>query len=329
VVSLILLHYYKHTSHYQIIDETVVASYPEVDSSNVPGHVELNRERTNSETRANDTTHPRTYSQDLNSVEVEDLFLTLPRPKVSGEDFQDICDIACHTQCAARKACGDRLKRYKLSIDHAIEAVEFSIDSTLQISSCSPKDFHQIYHHMYLLLFLALSTIIHLSVEVYHYIEDVPSGIYVEIEFLDILLTFSQGFIMFIIFGFDIELIIRKLSKLFTLSLRLNQIYLPPANSLEPNIISLCEDFRKYHLQSCICDIAFNLNIQPDARLCSPEQHGYFSGHRLVDWLLQNRLVSSREEGVEFGRNLLYGRVIEHITKEHFFLDNTYYYKFI
>src|SRR5699024_6213775 len=112
------------------------------------------------------------------------------------------------------------------------------------------------------------------------------------------------------------------------LSLRLNQIYLPPVSSLEVETVAICRQFREQHLDVCLGAIGFSLNREQHLNNHSNDLQ-VFSGRRLIDWLLQKRLVTSREEGLEFGRRLLYGRVLEHITREHFFCDNTYYYRFI
>ena len=300
-ISLVFFHRYKNSSQYEIITGTNSSSglsENENDSNNPIA-----------------STSVEIVHDPSPLVEVEDLFLALPRNRLK-EEFKDRCGETCHSSCSARKVCTDRFENYKSNIESAIEAVDMS--HLFQDDQSLHKDFHQVYHHLYLLLFLALSIIVHLVVEICHLVEDEPTGIYIEIEFLDILLTFSQGFIIFVIFGFDIDHIVQKLSKIFHLSLRLNQIYLPPIRSLNPDTIILCEQFRKFHLKSCKDDVTFTL-----------ENDVYFCGKRLIDWLLRKQFVSTREEGIDYGRKLLYGRVIEHITREHFFCDNTFYYRFI
>ena len=54
-----------------------------------------------------------------------------------------------------------------------------------------------------------------------------------------------------------------------------------------------------------------------------------FTGTELVDWLLQRGLVSSREDGVNYGDILLRGQVIEHVLQEHYFYDDDYFYHII
>lgn len=54
-----------------------------------------------------------------------------------------------------------------------------------------------------------------------------------------------------------------------------------------------------------------------------------FTGSGLVDWLLEQDLVASREEGVEYGHALMLGRVLTHVVEEHYFHDSGYFYQFV
>lgn len=202
IVSFVLFYRYKNKSggNYERISE------PEspIDSL-TPSNSELSQPSTSSEEPA-ERLLPTV-------VDVEDLFSVLPRKKAN-EDFKQTCNNDCHSQCVIRKDCSDRLQKYIHEIEEAIDAVE-ALPFT---SHTETDDFHQIYHHMYLILFSILSITVNVSVELFHLFNDEPSGIYVEIEFLDILLTFSQGFIMFIIFGLDIDAIIYKLSRVLKIT---------------------------------------------------------------------------------------------------------------
>ena len=54
-----------------------------------------------------------------------------------------------------------------------------------------------------------------------------------------------------------------------------------------------------------------------------------FLGNALVDWLLKAGLVSDRGEATVYGRNLVLGRVVSHVSGEHHFHDLPYFYKFV
>lgn len=203
IVAFILFHHYKNTVNYERLSENDSAS-DEVVTSNFDDLIST----PSSSSSVEPINVPQNRIQRTNSnIDVEDILISLARRRTN-EDFKETCSNTCNSQCTARKGCNDRLRQYMHDIETAIEAVETSITH-------SPKEsnnFHQVYHHMYLILYSVLTIIVHLSVEIFRLFDDNPSAIYVEIEFLDILLTFSHGFIMFIIFGLDIDAIIHKIS---------------------------------------------------------------------------------------------------------------------
>jgi len=53
-----------------------------------------------------------------------------------------------------------------------------------------------------------------------------------------------------------------------------------------------------------------------------------FTGTELVEWMLQQPVVSSREDAVSLGKILLAAGVIMHISQEHHFYDLDYRYRF-
>ena len=53
-----------------------------------------------------------------------------------------------------------------------------------------------------------------------------------------------------------------------------------------------------------------------------------FTGTKLVDWLIEVGLANERSDGILYGRMLLDGAVIEHITGNHHFLDMPYFYRY-
>ncbi len=54
-----------------------------------------------------------------------------------------------------------------------------------------------------------------------------------------------------------------------------------------------------------------------------------FTGSDLVDWLLERNIVETREEAVQYGHSLMLGRVLAHVTQEHYFHDEPYFYRFL
>ena len=54
-----------------------------------------------------------------------------------------------------------------------------------------------------------------------------------------------------------------------------------------------------------------------------------FTGSEFVDWMLEKHVVQTREEAVEYGHSLMIGKVIAHVTEEHYFHDEPYFYRFV
>ena len=54
-----------------------------------------------------------------------------------------------------------------------------------------------------------------------------------------------------------------------------------------------------------------------------------FSGAEFVDWLVTKGITKNREDAVQYGHALMVGRVIAHVTDEHYFHDESYFYRFI
>ena len=52
-----------------------------------------------------------------------------------------------------------------------------------------------------------------------------------------------------------------------------------------------------------------------------------FTGTEFIDWLIEVGLANERSEGVTYGRRLLDGGVLEHVTGEHHFMDMPYFYR--
>ena len=94
-----------------------------------------------------------------------------------------------------------------------------SIESMNQ-SSLSRKNFshinesHQMLQHLLLLLILLFSMIIELTVSIGKIIFEQSSGVFVELQFLDVLLNYGQGVITFFIFGLDANFIYDKIFKI-------------------------------------------------------------------------------------------------------------------
>jgi hypothetical protein len=55
---------------------------------------------------------------------------------------------------------------------------------------------------------------------------------------------------------------------------------------------------------------------------------GVFVGSDFVDWLLEKGLVRTREYATQYGQSLLCGRILTHVTHEHYFCDDNLFLSF-
>ena len=115
---------------------------------------------------------------------------------------------------------------------------------------------------------------------------------------------------------------------------------LPLESELSSTVKALCFEFKQQHLAECKqaieSDKRYNIIINLLAiianNLCryyTRVYQGVFVGSDLVNWLLDKGLVRTREDATQYGHSLLAGRVLTHVTNEHYFYDDNYFYRFI
>ncbi|XP_019636195.1 PREDICTED: integral membrane protein GPR155-like [Branchiostoma belcheri] len=84
----------------------------------------------------------------------------------------------------------------------------YQLDEEEQVSESHD---HQVSRHVVLLICLTLSMIIELFLCIWRLIMDNMEGIYIELEFLNSVLNYAQGFFAFVAFGLDTEMIFHPL----------------------------------------------------------------------------------------------------------------------
>ncbi|XP_064647702.1 lysosomal cholesterol signaling protein-like isoform X2 [Lineus longissimus] len=201
---------------------------------------------------------------------------------------------------------------------------------------------YQITRHVVLLLLNSLSMFVGLFLCMWRMFNESSSGLYIELEFLDAVTCFGQGFFAFAVFGLDTELVImpfvRKaqcLAKSFKYLLSIQKVerwrkfvygveilHLPRQEDLDEEILHTSHQFNVYHKENCRNELA------KDRRWRLRMYQAVFTGTEFVDWLLEAGLAHDRIEAVGYGRRLLLARVLHHVTKEHLFYDLPYFYRF-
>ncbi|KAK3108383.1 hypothetical protein FSP39_006715 [Pinctada imbricata] len=150
------------------------------------------------------------------------------------------------------------------------------------------------------------------------------SGIYVEIQFLDTVFNYGQGFVILAVFGFDTKFIVMPFIKRWRRFVYgVEVIHLPNKSDLDDETIHVCDQFVKYHKEHCASQIV------KDHSYHLREYKQVFTGIEMCDWLIEVGLAHDRGEAVAYGKTLLIGQIICHVTKEHNFHDMPYFYKFV
>lgn len=184
-------------------------------------------------------------------------------------------------------------------------------------------DIHDIKNHFVLLLLLNVSMIISLAICTWMLVMKTSTGILIELQFLDILLVYGQGIIIFLIFELDVSFIIHFCVRIYRKCRYGNDdIVLPDIQDLQQSTHNICQQFIAYHQKRCEAYlIAENTQNRTTELL--------FSGKQFVNYLIIFGLTQSREEAEHYGQQLLLGRIIEHVNKKYNFHDNRCIYKFV
>ncbi|KAH6943227.1 hypothetical protein HPB50_017953 [Hyalomma asiaticum] len=270
-----------------------------------------------------------------NSVvpDLEDL-ISSPRRKAEtreGQDFEvkhsshDVVHSTSFDQiCGPEFSCDKQQVRHCMSLigtynqQTAIRVQNADEVLDLDVSARDEDDIHQVFRHTVLCLLLSVSMVIGLAVSLWQLLlTDTPTGILVELEFLDVILNYGQGMLTFLVFGLDAKWLLRWLSNAWYFITCQQQrrrdtttLVLPKFEDLSPEARQICTQFQVYHRDSCITDIC---RSRPD----------------LVDWLIAVGLCQDRVQATRYGKRLLEGRVIAHVTGRHHFCDELYTYTFL
>ncbi|CAG5127485.1 unnamed protein product, partial [Candidula unifasciata] len=209
----------------------------------------------------------------LKSSSIEDL---LPYPS-SDPDLGDASDLMQNIsertcllgQCSTeqRHACMNRLRSYTANVLVSSDSPqEMDVKSTKEMN----KEEYQTAHHLILLLLLLLSMFIGLFLCIWRIFHNQPTGIYVEIEFLDCVFNYGQGVIILMVFGFDTRLVFspivrRQMSKyrfIYMTYVRLRRylfgndmVRLPKLSDLDSDTKQTCQQFTDYHKENCAREI--------------------------------------------------------------------------
>ncbi|KAI8426331.1 hypothetical protein MSG28_005195, partial [Choristoneura fumiferana] len=128
------------------------------------------------------------------------------------------------------------------------------------------------------------------------------SGVFVEIEFLDIAATYGQALVIFVLFGLDPEEMLIPAVRYFKKQWHgADTVILPSIEDLSFETKHVCDQFIMHHLDRCKETIAKDTS-------CG--------------------LAKDEAEAVTYGKHLLDGRLISHVNNAHHFSNSPLLYTF-
>ncbi|XP_063363729.1 lysosomal cholesterol signaling protein [Cydia amplana] len=181
----------------------------------------------------------------------------------------------------------------------------------------------QLLKHTALIILYSLAMFIGITYTTWRMMQKDESGVFIEIEFLDIAITYGQALIMFVLFGLDPEEMIIPAVRYFKKKWHgADTVVLPSVEDLSFETKHVCDQFIKHHLERCKEAIA------KDTRWRMRTYRAVFRGSCLVRWLLSCGLAKDEAEAVAYGRHLLDGRLIAHLNNNHHFTNSPLLYTF-
>lgn len=243
-----------------------------------------------------------------------------PEDQLCGPEFN--CDQDRVKEClAAIEAYADRV---------ASDEDGVLVDEERDASSADDDhDPHQIFRHVVLLVLSCASMVVGLAVSLWRPLSGAPTGILVELEFVDILLNYGQGVLSFAVFGLDPTHVVRPFRALGRTATRriadlARTVGIPSEGEISAQAGKTCRQFETYHYASCPAQIATPRTIAD-----APEGGRAFLGKDLVDWLLAVGLCHDRTRAERYGRDLLDGGIIRHVGSGRHLEDGGRAYVFV
>ncbi|KAK3780259.1 hypothetical protein RRG08_047248 [Elysia crispata] len=184
---------------------------------------------------------------------------------------------------------------------------------------------YQSTQHLVLLLPLIFSMFVAVVLCLWKLFQGIATGIYVEIEFLDIVLNYGQGILVFLVFGFESGILFSPMIRRVRYALLSSQTQNLPRLTESGDFDAAkqtCDQFTKYHLEICCKEIV------RDRRVDTRNLLNVFSGMALCDYLIRCGLAVDRSSAIEYGCHLFLGKVIISVSNEQNFRDALLYYKF-
>lgn len=215
-------------------------------------------------------------------------------------DISDkVCDSRYQCSTAKRIQCSTEVSRY--------------INENNQIGTGLIDD-EYFCKHIILLIILGVAMTLSLFVCIWKLMMEAINGIFIELEFLDVIVNYSLGVVYFIIFGLDYNLIQLICAKFKFVRNR---------NNLQnTNTKDICNEFLVHHYENCKEDIGQN-------RIINDVEYSYiFAASDLASWLLEMGVSNTNEEAELYIECLLKAQIIEELEERDGSLHDIHLFQF-
>ncbi|GFT78812.1 integral membrane protein GPR155 [Nephila pilipes] len=189
---------------------------------------------------------------------------------MSGDIYERVCDSRYSCSAAQRYQCSTQVSRY--------------IDDNNEIGTGLIDDEYFL-KHIALLIMLGVAMTVSLFVCLWKFILEAVNGIFIELEFLDVIVNYTLGIVCFIVFGLDSKLISSILSKFKNLT---NYAPMQTSESIESQLI--CEQFLAHHFEKCKTDIEQTKVIN------NKKFTAVFDYSEIANWLLEAGVAKSAKD---------------------------------
>lgn len=240
-------------------------------------------------------------------------------PAIANDVNFDIEDMAtkfntyCHGSTACSKShhvCTQKTTEYRQNLNATTQNKTYEENSE---SGLAP--IHQIVSHIMLLMMLSLSMIVGIAVSFGKVLVEQSIGVFLNLEYLDILLNQGQGVILFVVFGVDFSSKFGEFIKKFVCK------YFQGCR--QPNSCSVVtQQFKQLYFDKAFCDLSSETQSTSNSLALR------FTGEKFVDWLLANNVSCTRDAAIIVGQQLIEGGLLEGLTECKFY-DSSCLYSFV
>ncbi|GFY38182.1 integral membrane protein GPR155 [Trichonephila inaurata madagascariensis] len=189
---------------------------------------------------------------------------------MSSSMYERVCDSRYSCSAAQRYECSSQVSRY---IDDNNEIGTGLIDDEFFLK------------HIALLIMFGVAMTVSLFVCLWKFILEAVNGIFIELEFLDVIVNYTLGIVCFVVFGLDSKLITLLSNKFKNLT---NYAPMHTSESMESQLI--CEQFLAHHIEKC------RREIEQTKIINNKRFTAVFECSEIANWLLEAKVANSAKD---------------------------------